>query len=164
MQLSPKTLLWSVPLDAFFEGRPIRPPLSLGWCGLVGKYCQGPCRICHMPCRCHMAILPQDPATSTNSCLAQPRQAAGRVLRMKSSLGRDRTGQEDAAHRANQTASLPTSQPRRPYNQPDSPSSTCDLGSALQARDTGGGRCRPTEINKAVCLCGDAHCRVYHVD
>lgn len=33
---------------------------------------------------------------NTRSCLAQPRQAAGRVLRMKSSLGQD-DRQDDAA-------------------------------------------------------------------
>ena len=35
---------------------------------------------------------------------------------------------------------------------------------AGEVREISGGRRWPTEINKAARLCGDAHCRVYHVD
>lgn len=156
----------------FLRGGPVGPPLSLDWCvGWVGKYCQGPCRICHMPCRCHMAFsVPRFCNLAKkieNSCLGQPRQAARRVLAAQEFepwTGQAR--QDNAAQGIRiQPPSQPTSQPRQPHNpQGSQPCHPLGLGSALQVRERGGGGCRPTEINKAVRLCGDAHCRVYHVD
>lgn len=70
--------------------------------------------------------------------------------------GKGRTTQHKSI---SQPASQPTAQPA------GQTATHLVLGSAVAGEAAKvEARRRPTEINRAVRLCGDAHCRVYHVD